>query len=235
MVARMAEPSSTAARPAPVESPRSRRTQEQRSAETQTKLMDATIECLLEYGYAGTTTPLVVKRAGVTRGALLHHYPSREDLVAAAVRYLAVKRVQEALETFGRLTLTEAVVPQALDLLWRMHQGPLFTAVIELWVAARTDESLAAQVESVEQVVLTSLASASVSLVPAGVPPSVVKDLVLTAMDGIRGVLIGCYSSRDPQRAQRHWERLRRHLLRLAEIELAGTRPQARSGAAEAD
>ncbi|RDI68073.1 TetR/AcrR family transcriptional regulator [Nocardia pseudobrasiliensis] len=125
-----------------------RRTQEQRSAATQTKVMDATIECLREYGYRGTTTLLVAERAGVTRGALLHHYRSREDLVAAAVRYLAVKRVREALETFGRLTLSEDVVPQALDLLWRMHQGPVFAAVLELWVAARTDDVLAGQVES---------------------------------------------------------------------------------------
>ncbi|MDT5024109.1 MAG: hypothetical protein QOE61_535, partial [Micromonosporaceae bacterium] len=55
---------------------KARRTQEQRSAEMRVRLLDATIECLVEYGYAGTTTPRVAEKAGVTRGAQVHHFPS---------------------------------------------------------------------------------------------------------------------------------------------------------------
>lgn len=186
--------------------------------------MAATIECLLEYGYSGTTTPVVAKRAGVTRGAMLHHYPSREDLVTAAVRHLAVKRVEEALVVFGGVGWSDDIAAQAVDLLWRMHQGPLFSAVIELWVAARTDQVLAAQVESVEQIVLSSLAAASLSMTPPGVPPEVTRDLVLSAMDAIRGLLISAAACNDPGRAEVEWKRLRRHLIRLADAELAVVR-----------
>ncbi len=186
--------------------------------------MDATIACLLEHGYSGTTTPLVAKRAGVTRGAMLHHYPSREALVTAAVRHLAIKRVEEALELFGGVDSKGDALPRALDLLWQMHQGPLFAAVTELWVAARTDAALAAQVESVEQVVLSSTATGSTA--PAGVPAEVVNDLVFTSMDAIRGLLISCYGTTDPRRAESQWPRLRRHLLRLTEAELAAARTE---------
>src|SRR5215470_16496508 len=72
--------------------PARRRTQAERSAATQARLLDAALQCLVELGYAGTTTTVVAERAGVSRGAQLHHFPTRAALVAAAVeqRYAAV-------------------------------------------------------------------------------------------------------------------------------------------------
>ena len=64
---------------------RVRRTQEERSAATRAKLLDATIDCLIELGYAGTTTTLIAERAGVSRGAQLHHFPSKDALYRAVV------------------------------------------------------------------------------------------------------------------------------------------------------
>ncbi|MGZ4524496.1 MAG: TetR/AcrR family transcriptional regulator, partial [Mycobacteriaceae bacterium] len=61
-----------------------RQTQVERSRETRLKLMNAVVECLVEHGWSGTTTALVSARAGVSRGAQLHHFASRGDLVAAA-------------------------------------------------------------------------------------------------------------------------------------------------------
>lgn len=69
-----------------------RRAQAGRSAATRARLLDATIECLVEHGYTGTTTTAVAQRAGVSRGAQLHHYGTREQLVAAAVGHLAEQR-----------------------------------------------------------------------------------------------------------------------------------------------
>jgi AcrR family transcriptional regulator len=71
---------------------RPRRTQEQRSAQMRARLLDATIECLVKYGYAGTTTPRVAEMAGVTRGAQVHHFGSKNELVLAALKHLAAKR-----------------------------------------------------------------------------------------------------------------------------------------------
>ena len=64
-----------------------RRTQGQRSAETRARLLDATIDCLVTYGYNGTTTPRVAEMAGVTRGAQVHHFGSKNDLVIAALQH----------------------------------------------------------------------------------------------------------------------------------------------------
>ena len=103
-----------------------------------TRLLDATIERLVTYGYAGTTTPRVAELAGVTRGAQIHHFRSKEDLVVAAIEHLAQQRTQAAIRELAasRPVATGSTV---LDFVWEAHQGPMFVATVELWVAARTD------------------------------------------------------------------------------------------------
>lgn len=107
------------------------------------RLLDATIECLVERGYAGTTTSEIVRRAGVSRGAQVHHFPTKAELVRSAVRHLAAKRDQELRREFDRLGASGDRVSTAIDLLWSGYAGPLFTAVLEMIVAARTDGELA--------------------------------------------------------------------------------------------
>jgi AcrR family transcriptional regulator len=119
-----------------------RRTQEERSSATREKLLDATIECLIELGYAGTTTTEIVRRAGVSRGAQVHHYPTKAELVKGAVQHLARKREQEMRAEFAQLSAKDGV-SRAIDLLWSGYADPLFSAVLDLIVAARTDEELA--------------------------------------------------------------------------------------------
>jgi AcrR family transcriptional regulator len=119
-----------------------RRTQEERSNATRERLLDATIECLIELGYGGTTTSEIVRRAGVSRGAQVHHYPTKAELVNGAVAHLAKKREQEVREEFARIDPKGDRVSEAIDLLWSGYAGPLFTAVFELIAAARTDPEL---------------------------------------------------------------------------------------------
>ena len=75
-----------------------RRTQAERTAGTQAKLLDAAIDCLVELGFAKTSTQEIARRAGVSRGAQLHHFPTKESLVTAAVGHLVEKRLAEILE-----------------------------------------------------------------------------------------------------------------------------------------
>jgi AcrR family transcriptional regulator len=121
---------------------RVRRTQEARSAETQTRLLDATIDCLVELGYARTTTTTVAERAGVSRGAQLHHFPTKEELVLAAVEHLFARRLREFREAFAKLPLQVDHAGAAIDLLWTMIGGETFYAWLELAVAGRTDPTL---------------------------------------------------------------------------------------------
>lgn len=119
-----------------------RRTQAERRDETRGLILDATVECLTELGYARTSTLEVQKRAGVSRGALLHHFPSKVELLVAAVRHLAVLRGTELRERAAALLDSGDRVEQVMDLLWETSSGDLFYVAMELRTAARTDEEL---------------------------------------------------------------------------------------------
>jgi AcrR family transcriptional regulator len=121
---------------------RVRRTQQERSAAMRLKLLDAAIECLYELGYSGTTTIEVAARAGVSRGAQLHHYPTKERLVTEAVRYVLAKRLEEFREAFANLPEGAEKAGAAVDILWEKLSGRIFYAWLELVVAARTDGAL---------------------------------------------------------------------------------------------
>ena len=191
---------------------RVRRTQAERSAAMRTRLLDATIECLVTYGYAGTTTPRVAERAGVTRGAQIHHFGSKEDLVVAAIEHLAQQRTQAAMREFSRVKASGDPVSTVLDFLWEAHQGPMFVATVELWIAARTDDVLARHIERVEPVVNSTLISAIAQLVPDHAMRKELRNFVYTAMDALRGILLNSFVDRDSSRARRRWERACEHL-----------------------
>lgn len=119
-----------------------RRTQAERRATTRAQLLDATLECLRERGYAGTTTAEIESRAGVSRGARLHHFPSKADLLSAAVSHVYG-------DIAGRYAEAMAVDVPAGDrfhrgyrLLWDVYADSSYDAVLELLVAARTDPEL---------------------------------------------------------------------------------------------
>lgn len=112
-----------------------RRTQAQRTAETRAKLLNAAIDCLVDVGFAKTSTQEIARRAGVSRGAQLHHFPSKESLVIAAVEHLVDRRLSEILEA-------EPDPARGPEVLADAFSGPLFYAALELWVAARTDPAL---------------------------------------------------------------------------------------------
>ncbi|MGB8504766.1 TetR/AcrR family transcriptional regulator [Mycobacterium sp.] len=193
-----------------------RRTQEQRSAETRARLLDATIECLVRYGYTGTTTPRVAEMAGVTRGAQVHHFGSKNDLVIAALQHLAAKRTAAAVGNVADLATTEDPIGEVLDLLWDLHQGPMFVAAVELWVAGRTDPALGREVAKFESIVATNLMTAVAEFVPDEIHKPML-DFLYTAMDALRGILIASFVDADPSRARRRWHRAAANLRQMAE------------------
>jgi AcrR family transcriptional regulator len=115
-------------------------TQAERTAQTTEKLLDATIALVVERGYRNTSLPEICKRAGVSRGAQLHHYPTKEALVAAAIEHLLGRRVRELgdrLSTQGAFDLKDAA-----SKLWSIYTGDTFYAWLELVVTARTEPEL---------------------------------------------------------------------------------------------
>ena len=126
---------------APARAPR--RTQAERTAATRAALLEATVQCLITQGFGGTTTTEVAHRAGVSPGALLHHFPAKADLLCAAVGHLFELRRAEFRKAMANLGPGTDRRAAGLDLLWSMFSGPTFTAWLELWMAARSDPALA--------------------------------------------------------------------------------------------
>jgi AcrR family transcriptional regulator len=180
------------------------------------RLLDATIDCLVKYGYAGTTTPRVAELAGVTRGAQGHHFGSKNDLVVAALKHLAAKRTAAAVAEVGDLAAADDPLGTVLDLLWELHQGPMFIATLELWVAGHTDPSLGREVAKFESIVQKSLIAAVAEFVPEEINKPML-DFLYTAMDALRGILIASYVDVDPSRARRRWDRAAVNLRRSAD------------------
>src|SRR5689334_3422116 len=126
-----------------------RRTQEERSAATRGRLLDATLSCLSELGYARTTTTEIAERAGVSRGAQLHHFPTKTELVTTAVEHLFERRTEEFRKAFATIPAGVDRTAAAVDLLWSMVSGPTFYAWLEIVVAARTDPELRPTVSAI--------------------------------------------------------------------------------------
>jgi AcrR family transcriptional regulator len=92
--------------------------------------------------WSGTSTTEVVRRAGVSRGAQVHHYPSKEDLVLAAIEHLLARRVEEYALAFDQLPVERRTLAEGFELLWSQCFGRSFDAWLELAIAARRSPAL---------------------------------------------------------------------------------------------
>ena len=118
-----------------------------RALATRERLLDATIDVLVEAGYAGATTQAVCRRAGVSRGTLLHHFGTRAELLVASLEHVLRRVVSDFVQ--ARLAAPPVGVDALLALMWEQWRGPALTAWLELAVAARTDPALRAPMREV--------------------------------------------------------------------------------------
>lgn len=167
---------------------RASRTQGERSAAMQKRLLDATVSALNEKGYGGTTTLEVQQRAGVSRGALLHHYASRADLIVASIDHLTRERIAEVLSVAQSDPPSKGRAEWAVRVLWATFEGPLFTASLELWLAARNDAELLAALLPQERIVGSAIRGMAADLF--GVDPRTspgFSDAMELLTDAMRG------------------------------------------------
>ncbi|RDE07325.1 TetR/AcrR family transcriptional regulator [Sphingomonas aracearum] len=122
-----------------------RRTQAERSAATRTALLDAAVDCLFEQGYGGTSTVLVAARAGVSRGAMLHHFPSKADLMLATLEHVLDRNHDYYTEALSRIDDPWERYAALPDLRWQLALQPHGTALMEILVGARSDEVVRAR------------------------------------------------------------------------------------------
>jgi AcrR family transcriptional regulator len=194
---------------------RPRRTQAERRVATRTALLQASIACLVDEGYANTTTRGVAQRAGVSPGALQHHFANKSELLSEAVRHLRAQITQEVLaqappdapSSSGRL---EAL----LDRIWAMRTGSLFQAQGELLLAARTDAELRATLADVQHELASLNATATTVLFPEMSDQAGFMEVVTTAQAAIRGLAL--LAILDEEEAERAWPATRQHIIQLS-------------------
>jgi AcrR family transcriptional regulator len=127
-------------------------TQAERSDRMRKRLLEATVRSLGERGYTRTSTTEVSRRARVSRGAQLHHFPTKSELVAAAVEHVFEERLRDFAAFVRELSLKQPLELRAVfAFLWRVYSSEAFYAWLELLVAARTDEALRAHVRAVDR------------------------------------------------------------------------------------
>jgi AcrR family transcriptional regulator len=177
--------------------------QEERTRAMRARLLEATVELLVEKGYAGTSTTLVSERAGVSRGAQLHHFPTKQDLVVAAVQHVTEVRGAELAVAAENLPTGVRRTRAVLQMLGNHFTSPVFTAALELWVAARTDPDLMAEVAPLELKVGRETHRLTVELLGADESRPGVRELVQATLDLVRGLGLADTISDDRRRRTR--------------------------------
>ncbi|MCX4744672.1 TetR/AcrR family transcriptional regulator [Kitasatospora sp. NBC_01287] len=186
--------------------------QQDRSRATRRRLLEAAVECLAELGWNGSTVTVVAERAGVTRGAAQHHFPTREDLFTAAVEHVTAERLAAVRADAGELppagpARTEAVVDQIV----RLYTGPLFRAALHLWVAAATEQQLRERIIALENRVGRESHRATLESLGVAQSATGVRECVQATLDLARGLGLANLLTDDAARRSgvvRQWSRM---------------------------
>jgi len=194
-----------------------RRTQAERSAATVDALLDATIDCLVEVGYANTTTSRVAERAGVSRGAHLHHFQTRSALVAAAIERLSALRAEQGLALARELPEGRERIGAGLDLIWSGYDHPFFQAAIDLWSQARTDPELRSHLIEVERTFDRQTLEIAARVFPEQAGKPDFERLIEMALAAMRGLALLNTLSPGSDRAAKQWQPIRAELVELFE------------------
>lgn len=191
-----------------------RRQQSDRTAATRTSVLDATVELLIERGYAGTSTRLAAERAGVSLGALQHHFRTKAELSVEAMRYVTQRLAEEFVAAAPESDDVIDRFGSILDRLLVVFRGPTFAAAVEIQLASRTDDELQQPVRDLHDDVEEIIFESATSLMPefAALPdfPAVLQ----TSVSAVRGLAI---ATMGPITAvEEQWTLVRGQLLEIA-------------------
>ncbi|MPY96965.1 MAG: TetR family transcriptional regulator [Actinophytocola sp.] len=180
-----------------------RQPQQDRSRQTRRRLLDAAVACLTELGWTRTTVVVVAERAGVSRGAAQHHFPTREDLINAAVNYVSEVQLEELAERVAALPTDGTRRRAVVEMLLNLYTGPSFRAALHLWVAASTDEPLGALIKPLERQVGREAHRMAVSLLDVDETVPGVRETVQSTLDLARGLGLANLLTDDTARRAR--------------------------------
>ncbi|CAN7245892.1 helix-turn-helix domain containing protein [Pseudoduganella sp. LjRoot289] len=189
--------------------------QAEKSGQTRIAILEATLDCLVEIGYAQTTADKIVKRAGVSRGAMTHHFKARAEVFDAAALFVIERRAEEYDRLIGRIPVHPAGRPTLDDMrdtmavLQKYFALPSFLALNELQRGARTDVLFRRAMVPLEKALDRKISDSMVRHFPflseVEETRQVLMDLILSTM---RPIAIGMAPVLTGARLQRLLDRL---------------------------
>ena len=187
-----------------------------RAHETHRRLLTAAVDELLEHGYAGLSTSGVARRAGVSRGAQQNYFPHKQTLVMEAVRHLARLQRDDLQRRVDAVPGGRARVQLGLDVLFEAYSGPLFAAVVELSLAARTDPNLREVIVAEERATSRAMQETATAIFGESFPASR-EDAQrwATVLSTIRGLALLKLLGHPAAAVDRQWAATRKQLPEL--------------------
>ncbi len=212
------------------------RTQEQRSNQTRGRLIAATIGSICERGYLSTTTTEIADRAGVSRGALQHHFGTKSDLLLSVLDRICEgfkSRVEAASKCGGSL---ETRSDELVQTLWEVYGGDTYEAAVEIVLGARSDPDLNGRIQEFRALSIEIAEDLWAQVFSdVDLPPQRLADLLHFTVAAMRGFALHNKSENDEEFYRRQLALLRDFLvytLRSGKDEVA---PLSGSGAAGGD
>ena len=171
-----------------------------RSRLTRLRILEATVDSLMTHGWEGTTVSQVAADANISRGALQHHFRTREDLTLAALDHMFELRAAELRDLDIPPVTGEARVRAATQAACDLFNGSLFRAALQVWAAAAVDETLRARVSPLERKFGRGIHDRFVILLGVDDSDPAVRSLVQATLDLIRGLALADTLSDDSRR-----------------------------------
>lgn len=190
--------------------------QQERSRATRARLLEATISCLAELGYQASTVAVVAERAGVSRGAAQHHFPTREALVTAAVEHVTRVRIEQLRHEVIELAPGGSAAADVVWMVFDLYTGPPFRAALALWVAASAEPALRDQIVALEARIGREIHGVVVELLGVDERRPGVRETVQATLDLARGLGLADLLTDDSQRRAgiaARWSQLVEHTL----------------------
>lgn len=180
-----------------------REPQQDRSRATRARLLEAAITCLAELGYHASTVAVVAERAGVSRGAAQHYFPTRDDLFTAALEYVTHVRAEQLRHELDELPGERPGTADVVELTFALFSGQLFRAALALWVAAASEPSLRDQIVPLEARIGREIHRVVVELLDVDESVPGVRESVQATLDLARGLGLANLLTDDSRRRAR--------------------------------
>ena len=185
-----------------------RQPQQDRSRATRQRLLEAAVDSLAELGWAASTVAVIAERAGVSRGATQHYFPTREDLITAALDYMAKVRMTELRAESATLPGGAARTAAVVERLVGVYTGPLFRAALQVWAAAASEPGLRAQIVPLEAKIAREAHRSAIELLGVDESETGIRETVQGLLDLARGLGLADLLTDDSRRRQKvvsHW------------------------------